>query len=216
MTIQEKIDEIVRSVETAIGAGGDESKGGVPALSLVSDEERSEIMDGVRELGHQWQETNAHARAMLVALGLIARKYPTEYAVRFVRECTELNQFGELKKMEDEGSTFLLRMIPLPIYAALVSLIMTQQVSGLGGEYIGSEAAGKDEDVQVELVYDPSIAEEYRQEQAEKAARAARERDAAGAETGKKSGGSAKKAGAVKTATKKTTTRKKAGAADGK
>ena len=154
MTIQDKIDEVVGAVAGAL------------EKSQIREDEKAQILDGVKALGFQWQEANAHGRAACILLGLLDGHYSPDLMVKFVRECVELKQFDELSAKEIAGSYFTFKKIPMPEYAALIDLLMVQAIEGEAGEY--QEKVGY-EKPKVELVYDPSIADEYRAEQEAKA-----------------------------------------------
>ena len=150
-TIQGKIDDVVFEVEGALKE------------CPIPEGDKERILNGVKELGFNWQEANAHGRAACVLLGLIDDKYPVELARRFVGECVQLKQFEELQTKETEGSYYTFKMIPMPLYAALIDLLMVQAIEGKAGVF---QERSEDAETGVELVYDPSIAEEYRKEQA--------------------------------------------------
>ena len=158
MTIQDKIDEVVGAVAGAL------------EKSQIQEDEKAQILDGVKALGFQWQEANAHGRAACILLGLLDGHYSPDLMVKFVRECVELKQFDELSAKEIAGSYFTFKKIPMPEYAALIDLLMVQAIEGEAGEY--QEKVGYKKP-KVELVYDPAIADEYRAEQEAKAGEAA-------------------------------------------
>ena len=163
MTIQGKIDEIVLAVENALKE------------CPIPEGDREYILNGVKELGFQWQEANAHGRAACILMGLIDGHYNPDLCRRFVKECVELKQFDELQAKENAGSVYNFRMIPMPYYAALIDLLMVQAIEDGAGEYqekSGSED-GEKKRPPVELVYDPAIADEYRAEQVAKAGKEA-------------------------------------------
>lgn len=59
MTIQDRIDEIINSIENLI-------------LLHLDGEEQETVLGMVEELGFQWQQANAHARAMTVCAAVMA------------------------------------------------------------------------------------------------------------------------------------------------
>ena len=161
MTIQGKIDEVVLAVEDALKE------------CPIPEGDREHILNGVKELGFQWQEANAHGRAACILMGLIDGHYNPDLCRRFVKECVELKQFDELQAKENAGSVYNFRMIPMPYYAALIDLLMVQAIDGGAGEYVEKTETEEEKKPEVELVYDTAIADEYRAEQASKAGKGA-------------------------------------------
>ena len=145
MTIQEKIDEVVGQVKelitqaaearkTARAAKGTKTakttgtksvkKTLDTAADMPTNGDLESTLSGVMLLGNEWLETNAHARAAAIVLGMIAETYSPEMASRFIRECVDLKQYGELKRKETVGSAYLFKLITMPEYAALVQLLL--------------------------------------------------------------------------------------------
>lgn len=158
MTIQDRIDEVVLAVEDALKE------------CPIPEGDKDRILNGVKDLGFQWQEANAHGRAECILLGLVAEKYTNPLKIQFINECLSLKQFDELQAKEKSGSAFLFGQIPMELYAALIDLLMVQAIEGKAGVYQESREDGTGAETDVELVYDPAIAEEYRQELAAKTA----------------------------------------------
>lgn len=145
MTIQEKIDEVVGQVQdlvtqaadarkTARAAKGTKSAKSTGAKSVKKTLDTAADMptagdleitlSGVKELGYEWLETNAHARAAAIVLGMVAETYSPTMASRFIRECVELKQYGELKRKEASGSAYLFKLLTMPEYAALIQMLL--------------------------------------------------------------------------------------------
>lgn len=103
MTIQDRIDEIVNTVENMI-------------LLHLDEEEREEALGMVEELGFQWQQANAHARAMTVCAAVMAgEKFDPE---RTTEE--------ELQRLEGIGSNALIQTVSMPVYAGLVQAFLPE------------------------------------------------------------------------------------------
>lgn len=150
MTIQEKINEVAGQVEelaklasetrktaraakntkSAKSAGAKSVKNTLEAAAeMPADGELARAAQGVRQLGHEWMETNAHARAAAVVLGLVEEDYDPKLATMFIRECVQFRQYGELKRKENSGTALLFRMLTMPEYAALVQLLLEESGS---------------------------------------------------------------------------------------
>lgn len=190
MTIQDRIDEVVALVENALGRCGD-----------MTPEDREHVLNGVKDLGFQWQKSNAHGRASCVLFGLIDKGYSGEVLVRFVRECVQMKQMDEIQKKEVEGSYYTFRLLPMPEYAALIDLLMVQAIEGAAGVYdprinvYGGQGGQDDrEPAQVEV----ETVEQVPDVKAEPAKKAPAKKTTS------------------RTATKKTTAKKTGRAADGK
>ena len=196
MTIQEKIDEVVLAVQDALKE------------CPIPEHDKDWILDGVKELGFQWQEANAHGRAACILLGLIDGNYPAHLKTQFIEECLQLKQLDELAQKEMTGSYYTFKTIPMPLYAGLIDLLMVQAIEGDAGVYNPrdqgeghGDQAGADEEPKVVVEVVDRIPETGK--------------------TGRKNGPGVKTAEKIRKATnapvKKTTARKKAsGAADGK
>ena len=213
MTAQERINGVVERVMDII------KKANTP------EEESNQIMEELAEMAYGWLEAKAAAETLMVIIGLMVDKYPPNLAQSFMRECVQFTQYDELSAKKMDGVNYIRRAFDPEIYDQLMQMFLEQA---------RDELLPEEEKPEVELVYDPSIADEYRAEQAAKAGKEAiveivekvPDVDAAKAgdtKTAKKA--PAKKQAGVKTAArvaaagKKTVaqTRKKAtGAADGK
>ena len=118
MMIQDKIDEVVFQVQDVLKD------------AAIPEGDKKIILDGVKNLGFQWLTANAHGRAMSILLGLMKRKYPEHLVPQFIRECVELEQYDELKQREDEGAAYVTGRIGMPLYSALIDLLMVQSING--------------------------------------------------------------------------------------
>lgn len=107
MTAMDKINEALAAVEAG----------------------KKDAADRVRDLGFQWRSTSAHLRAATIVMGLSDAGFGPDMIRRFVTECVELKQFGELKAKEMAGSYLLFKLAPLPVYAQLVDLLLTEDES---------------------------------------------------------------------------------------
>lgn len=108
MTAMDKINEALAAVEAG----------------------KKDAADRVRDLGFQWRSTSAHLRAATIVMGLSDAGYGPDMIRRFITECVELKQFGELKAKEMAGSYLLFKLAPLPVYARLVDLLLTEDNGG--------------------------------------------------------------------------------------
>ena len=106
---------------------------------------------------------DANTRAMCVILGMAVDRYPECYTAQYIRECVDLKQADELKKQENRAIAYLAGVIGSDLYLRLMS--MMEELP----EIEWTEEDKEQEPQDVELVYDPGIAEEYRREQAAKA-----------------------------------------------
>lgn len=107
MTIQQRIKEVVETVK----------KG----CRYIPEEEREDVLDAVKDLGHQWQSANTTGRVMSIATGLIAKGM----TIDDVAEGTDLESF------ESTGSEAIFKALPLPIYSALHTEILTEAMGGM-------------------------------------------------------------------------------------
>lgn len=139
---------------------------------------------------------SANVRALNVIIGLIAEKYPADYAARFVRECVELKQDTELEKKINSGMAYIEKVYGPKLYERLVRLFEQQQTE--------SWEVSLDLPWETEETGEAAPAEEPVKKAA--ATKAPAKKTGAGKAPAKKAGTAAK-----------TTTRKKTGrAADGK
>ena len=189
MTIQERIDEVVTAVQDALIG------------SAVSDQNKDTVLNGVKELGFQWQEANAYGRAMTILMGLIEEGYNPELKTRFLHECMSMGLYDELQRKEVSGSYLTFRTISMPDFAALIDMLMVQAIDNGAGVYVPMAKPKTDDAAEADtVVVEPVSCDK---------------------ETGTGDvTGTEKTAGSRKTGAKKTTgtkTRKRAtGAADGK
>ena len=188
MTIQEKIDEVVRETEGALKE------------CAIPEGDKERILNGVKELGFRWQEANAHGRAACVMMGLIDGRYSEELSGRFIHECVQFQQFDELETKETAGSYYLFRMVPMPVYAALIDMLMVQAIEGKAGAYQEKKSGNGTE------------------KKSGTGTKTATKAVGTGTKTAAKAAGTGTKAATKKTGTaaKKATVRKSGGAADGK
>lgn len=145
MTIQEKIDEVVGQVKelttqaantrkaartakgtkTAKATGAKSVKKTLDtAADMPTNGDLESTLSGVIQLGNEWLEMNAHARAAVIVLGMVAETYSPMMASRFIRECVDLKQYGELKRKETVGSAYLFNILTMPEYAALIQMLL--------------------------------------------------------------------------------------------
>lgn len=147
-----------------------------------------------------------NVRALDIVIGLMAKRYPRDLIPKFIRECVELKQEDLLRTTAMDGLAFLAETLGSETYEMLVNYLAEQAARDLEME----------ETPEVELVYDPSIEKEYREEQDKKEA-AVRKAAAAKKQAGGKTATVRKAATAAKkTAARKATGKKSSGAADGK
>ena len=78
-------------------------------------EKVSETISAVHQIGYEWEESNAHCKAMSVALGLVA-----------TGEMLALKPLDpeQLKRLETAGTELLFETIPLPVYSGLVGYFL--------------------------------------------------------------------------------------------
>ena len=213
MTAQERINGVVERVMD------------ITEKANTPEKESNQIMEELAEMAYGWLEAKAAAETLMVIIGLMVDKYPPNLAQSFMRECVQFTQYDELSAKKTDGINYIRRAFDPEIYDQLMQMFLEQA---------RDELLPEEEKPEVELVYDPSIADEYRAEQAAKAGKEAiveivekvPDVDAAKAgdtKTAKKA--PAKKQAGVKTAArvaaagKKTvaqTRKKETGAADGK
>ena len=145
MTIQEKIDEVVGQVEELVTQAANARKAARAAKStktaktagaksvkmtldtasdMPTNGDLESTLSGVIQLGNEWLEMNAHARAAAIVLGMVAETYSPMMASRFIRECVDLKQYGELKRKETIGSAYLFKLLTMPEYAALIQMLL--------------------------------------------------------------------------------------------
>lgn len=102
MTIQDRIDEIINSIENLI-------------LLHLDGEEQETVLGMVEELGWQWQQANAHARAMTVCAAVLAgEKWTPE------RGTTD----DEISRLENIGTEALIHAVGMPVYSGLVQYFL--------------------------------------------------------------------------------------------
>ena len=202
MTIQERIDEVVTAVQDALIG------------SAVSDQNKDTVLNGVKELGFQWQEANAYGRAMTILMGLIEEGYSPELKTRFLHECMSMGLYDELQRKEVSGSYQTFRTISMPDFAALIDMLMVQAIDNGAGVYVPMAKPKTDDAAEADTVVVEPVS-------CDKETGAG---DVTGTEktasAGTQETGAKKTTGTRKTGVKKTTgtkTRKRAtGAADGK
>ena len=97
MTIWDRVDEIINKIENRI-------------LLHLNEEEREEVLGMVEELAHNWQQTNAHARALTVCAAVLAgeKLNPEEVTAE------------ELSFFEGQGTQALIHAVGMPVYVALI------------------------------------------------------------------------------------------------
>ena len=97
MTIGDRVDEIINKIENRI-------------LLHLDGEEQEEVLGMVEELAHNWQLTNAHARALTVCAAVLAgEKWNPEKVTA-----------EELSLLEGQGTAALLHAVGMRAYAALI------------------------------------------------------------------------------------------------
>ena len=143
--------------------------------------------------------SQANVQALDIVIGLMASGYPEHLTAKFIDECVTLKQDGLLDAMLWNGLNHMAEMLGDDAYKrlALYLLERAEKEASIG------MAAREADAPEVELVYDPSIEKEYREEQAKKEAAV---RKAAAVK--KQAGGKAATVRKAATAAKKTAARK--------
>lgn len=103
MTIQDRIDDVIRLVRENIAD--------------LPDEKKEEVLRAVQDLGYQWQSANASHKATLVTVGMLLRDKEEEF---------DATDEELLKKLESEGSDAVMKEATLPVYADLVASFLMQ------------------------------------------------------------------------------------------
>ena len=103
MTIQDRIDDVIRLVRENIAD--------------LPDEKKEEVLGAVQDLGYQWQSANASHKATLVVVGMLLRDK---------EEVFDATDDELLKKLESEGSDAVMKEATLPVYADLVANFLMQ------------------------------------------------------------------------------------------
>lgn len=110
MTIQDRIDEIINSIENLI-------------LLHLDGEEQETVLGMVEELGWQWQQTNAHARTMTVCAAVMAgEKWNPEATTE-----------EEIQHLETVGGEAMIQAVGMNAWAGLVQYFLPKP-DGLGLE----------------------------------------------------------------------------------
>ena len=113
------------------------------------------------------QIVTASIQALDILIGLTVKNYPRDRIGQFIRECIEFEQYDLLENERADGVKYLDGTIGSDTYAELVGMLAVHELRARAGK------TGDTEKPEIELVYDPAIAEEYRAEQAAKEAAAA-------------------------------------------
>lgn len=140
--------------------------------------------------------SQANVQALDIVIGLMASGYPEHLTAKFIDECVTLKQDGLLDAMLWNGLNHMAEMLGDDAYKRLALYLLERAEKDASIEMAAREADAPE----VELVYDPSIEKEYREEQDKKEAATVRKAATA----------------AKKTAARKATGKKSSGAADGK
>ena len=101
MTIQDRIDEIINSIENLI-------------LLHLDGEEQETVLGLVEELGWQWQQTNAHARTMTVCAAVMAGE----------KWNPEATTDEEIQRLEVVGGEAMIRAVGVNAWAGLVQYFL--------------------------------------------------------------------------------------------
>ena len=119
MTIQDRVDEIVNNIENMI-------------ILHLDEEEREDALGMVEELGYQWQQANAHARAMTVCAAVMdGEKFDP---ARITEE--------ELQRLEAVGGEAMIRAVSMQVYTGLVMhFLPVPEMDGDGEEDDGDANA---------------------------------------------------------------------------
>lgn len=147
MTAQERINGVVERVMD------------ITEKANTPEKESNQIMEELAEMAYGWLEAKAAAETLMVIIGLMVDKYPPNLAQSFMRECVQFTQYDELSAKKTDGINYIRRAFDPEIYDQLMQMFLEQARDELLPE----------EKPEVELAYDPSIADEYRAEQAAKA-----------------------------------------------
>lgn len=148
MTAQERINGVVERVMD------------ITEKANTPEEESNQIMEELAEMAYGWLEAKAAAETLMVIIGLMVDKYPPNLAQSFMRECVQFTQYDELSAKKTDGVNYIRRAFDPEIYDQLMQMFLEQA---------RDELLPEKEKPEVELVYEPSIADEYRAEQAAKA-----------------------------------------------
>lgn len=104
MTIWDRVDEIINKIENRI-------------LLHLDREEREEVLGMVEELAHNWQQTNAHARAMTVCAAVMAGE-------KWVPERGTTDE--EISRLENIGAEAMIHAVGMPVYSGLVQYFLPE------------------------------------------------------------------------------------------
>lgn len=135
VTIQDRIVEVILAAEDAI------KKSGIPEAK------QEWILNGIKEMGWQWQIQFAHRRAAGVLAGMARESYPAYLRGQFIRECVNLKQYEELRQKEERGAAFLQSQLTDAEYEMLVDMLMKQAIDGAAGIYLEDEDEITEEDL---------------------------------------------------------------------
>lgn len=103
MTIQDRIDEIINSIENLI-------------LLHLDVEEQETVLGLVEELGWQWQQTNAHARTMTVCAAVMAGE----------KWNPEATTDEEIQHLETVGGEAMIRAVGVNAWVGLVQYFLPE------------------------------------------------------------------------------------------
>ena len=103
MTIQDRIDEIINSIENLI-------------LLHLDGEEQETVLGMVEELGWQWQQANAHARAMTVCAAVMAGE----------KWNPEATTDEEIQHLEAVGGEAMIQAVGMSAWVGLVQYFLPE------------------------------------------------------------------------------------------
>lgn len=112
MTIQERIDQVAGMVKEGLNEG-------------LTQEAKDAIMDAVKDLGFQWQHSNASAKATLAIVGMTQHEDD---------EMFDINNMEQLHQLEAEGSIMILREVGLRLYSDMTLLFLHEALGTIKEE----------------------------------------------------------------------------------
>ena len=92
MTIRDKVDEVVDMAMQIVNRYG------------CAQADADALVDGIREIGWQWQECNAHGHALTISAAMLAGE--------------ELDM-DNLPEMERKGTEAVFEAVTMPVYTAI-------------------------------------------------------------------------------------------------
>ena len=120
MTTQDHIDKVCQMVWNALDP-------------KMDGEKKEKVLWAVQDLGYQWQQANAHCKALCICAGMARRPEDEEF---------DPENEKQLRALEDEGSTALMKEMGLPMYAGLVTELTMSACTGKGRDFAQPDRKG--------------------------------------------------------------------------